>query len=41
MTPRQRIEPNFSVEGRIVRQRELALPAQPDFLFIHLLNQSA
>jgi AraC family transcriptional regulator len=41
MTPRLLIEPNYSVEWRIVRQRELALPAQPDFLIAHFLNQSA
>ena len=39
MNPRLLIESDFSVEHRVVNQRDLALPAQPDFLLIHILNQ--
>ncbi|MDQ3011242.1 MAG: helix-turn-helix transcriptional regulator [Acidobacteriota bacterium] len=38
MTPRLLIEPTFSIEYRIISQRELALPSQPDFLLVHFLE---
>ncbi|MEO6724858.1 MAG: helix-turn-helix transcriptional regulator [Blastocatellia bacterium] len=41
MTPRLLIEPTFSIEYRVISQRELALPSQPDFLLVHFLNRSA
>jgi len=38
MTPRLLIEPSFSIEHRMVSQRELTLASQPDFLLVHFLN---
>lgn len=32
------VEPNFSIEHRVVNRREFELPAQPDFLLLHVLK---
>lgn len=38
MPSRLLVESNFSVEHRVVSQREFEFPAQPDFLLIHVLE---